>query len=360
MSVVREKIEFKDETRRKTNDVVTTVWNNVTMAKGHSIRAVVREILNLSNSLDVVKVNIIGTPSTGKTTLGETIQHLVHKMARMPYTVRSFNRDDLLDFEATLKTLTPTNHVLLFDDISFLSATAGKRQIDKIQKAFTEIRHLPGGQDVKIIAIFNFHYNMAVSKYMRQSDFFFWTSVGSSEMENTQNIVGKIFTNRITEFRKINQQALTERKFIINLGNKGKKIPYKWRDPFTPILFWNNSNLRIIVSPKREWIDPVCTECANSKTEIIQKEMDLNDFDFQAGKMFGKGVIRQALRIKLFNLGVNTYAPRVKQCMSFIDQFMSKNILNYEQVVEHYQLRDTSTRLPRNYQPKEITNANTN
>lgn len=355
MSIIREKISFADQGRPKKTEVVTTVWNNVTMAKGHSIRAAVREILNLSNSLDVVKINIIGTPSTGKTTLGETIQHLVHKMARVPYTVRTFDRNDLLDFEATLKTLTPTNHVLLFDDISFLSATAGKRQIDKIQKAFTEIRHLPGGQDVKIIAIFNFHYNMAVSKYMRQSDFFFWTSVGSSEMENTQNIVGKIFTNKITEFRKINQQALTERKFFINLGNKGKKIPYKWRDPFTPILIWNNSNLRIIVSPKREWIDPVCSLCANSKSQVIQKEMDIEDFDKQAMRMFGKGIIKQALRIKLFNMGVNTYAARVKQCMSFIEQFVSKNNMNYEQVIDFYNLKDTSTRLPRNYVPKDET-----
>jgi hypothetical protein len=347
--LVKEKVEFSN--KPKVNEVVTTVWNEVRMAKNHSIRAVVREILNLSNSLDVVKVNIIGTPSTGKTTLGEVIQHLVHKMARVPYTVRTFGRDDLLDFEETLKTLTPTNHVLLFDDISFLTATAGKRQIDKIQKAFTEIRHLEGGKDVKIIAIFNFHYNMAVSKYMRQSDFFFWTSVGSSEMENTQNIVGKMFTSRITEFRKMNQEALTKQKYAVPLGKKGKKIIYTWRKPFAPILFWNNSNLRIVVSPSRKWIDPICSSCSNTVLQPAQKSIDLEDFDKKAKTMFGERVIRQALRIKLFNMGVNTYAKRVKQCMSFIDQFMSKNIIDYEQIIERYGLRDDSTRLPRNYTP---------
>lgn len=352
MSVVREKVTYSSKPK-KSEAPVTVLWNNARMLRSHSIRAVVREILNLSNSLDVVKINIIGTPSTGKTTLGEVIQHLVHKMANTAYTVRTFTRDDLLNFEETLKTLTPTNHVLLFDDISFLSATAGKRQIDKIQKAFTEIRHLEGGQDVKIIAIFNFHYNMAVSKYMRQSDFFFWTSVGSSEMENTQNIVGKQFSLKITEFRRLNQEALTKHKFSVMLGKKGQKFTYEWRKPYAPLLFWNNSRLRIVVSPSRTWIDPVCSACANSKTKTLDVDMNLDDFEKKAGTMFGKGVIRQALRIKLFNMGVNTYAPRVKQCMSFIEQFMSKNNVNYEQIIEKYELRNTSARLPRNYVPPE-------
>ena len=348
MALVREKRGLI-QSNRKSEVPTTVMWNNARMVRNHSIRAVVREILNLSSSLDVVKINIIGTPSTGKTTLGETLQHLIHKMSKVAYTVRTFDREDLLNFEDTLRTLTPTNHVLLFDDISFLSATAGKRQIDKIQKAFTEIRHLEGGQDVKIIAIFNFHYNMAVSKYMRQSDFFFWTSVGSSELENTQNIVGKQYTLKIQEFRRINQEALTKKKFSIMLGKKGKKFTYEWRAPYAPVLFWNNSRLRMVVSPRREWIDPICSHCSNSRTEVIQKDMDIEDFDSKAGTMFGKGIIRQALRIKLFNMGVNTYAPRVKQCMQFIEQFMSKNVINYEQIIEHYGLRNTSTRLPKNY-----------
>ena len=61
-----------------------------------------------------------------------------------------------MHFEETLAKLQPTNHIMVFDDISFISAHAGKKDIEKIQKAFTEIRHLPGGQDVKIISIFNF------------------------------------------------------------------------------------------------------------------------------------------------------------------------------------------------------------
>lgn len=350
MPIIRETQEYNPEAKRS-EVPLTVLWNNARMVRIHSIRACVREVLNLSNSLDVVKINIIGTPSTGKTTLGQTIQHLVHKMSKTPYTVRTFTREDLLNFEETLKTLTPTNHVLLFDDISFLSATAGKRQIDKIQKAFTEIRHLPGGQDVKIVAIFNFHYNMSVSKYMRQSDFFFWTSVGSSELENTQNIVGKKYTLKIVDFRRINQMALTKGKYSFTLGKKGQKFTYEFRKPFAPMLFWNNDTLRIIVSPKREWIDPVCAMCSSALTLPDQGEMDIETFDKDISKRFGVDIIRSALRIKLFNMGVNTYRVRVKQCMTYLEQYMSSNKINFEQMIEKYNLRDDSTRLAKNYKP---------
>lgn len=297
-------------------------------------------------ALDVVKVNIIGTPSTGKTTLAKTLAHLCHKMGTIPYTVHIYNRDDLMHFEETLSKLQPTNHILIFDDISFMSAHAGKRQIDKIQKAFTEIRHLQGGQDVKIIAIFNFHYNMAVSKYMRQSDFFLYTSVGSSELENTVNIVGKRYTKRILEFRRINQVALTTGKYVFNLGKKGQKFTYDWRKPFAPILFWNNDSLRICVFPRREWIDPICSHCTGiaSATQRAKAAVNMKQFD-EDSKKFGISIFKQAMRIKLFNMGVTTYSKRVKQCMQWIDEKMNEEVFDVEQVAEFYNLKDLKTRL---------------
>ena len=331
--------------KTKSEVPITTIWKNARMVRVHSIRAATREILNLSMALDVVKINIIGTPSTGKTTLALTLAHLCHKMGNIPYTVKIYNRDDLLNFEETLSRLQPTNHIIVFDDISFLSATAGKRQIDKIQKAFTEIRHLKGGQDVKIIAIFNFHYNMAVSKYMRQSDFFLYTSVGSSELENTLNIVGKKYQAKILEFRRVNQQALTTKKYSFSLGKKGQKFTYDWRKPFAPLLFWNNDSLRLVVSPERKWIDPICSTCQNGvQGESIKSNADLKEFD-EDRKRFGISIFRQALRIKLFNMGVETYSKRVKQAMQWIDNKMNESTFDIEALAEFYNLKDKATRL---------------
>ena len=341
-----EQVEYfkvQDNKPKKSEVPLTLKWKNAPMVRIHSVRSAVREILNLSKALDVVKINIIGPPSTGKTELAKVIQHLSHSLADIPYTVRTFTRDDLLNFEETLATLQPTNHVLLFDDISFISATAGKKQVERIQKAFTEIRHLPGGQDIKVIAIFNFHYNMAVSKYLRQSDFFCYTSIGSSELENTLNVVGKKYQQKLLDFRRVTQQAFTTSKYTFMLGKKGQKFTYDFRKPFAPLLFWNNDTARIVVFPSRDWIEPFCKECLNSVQHTVQESMNLQKFDDDMKSEFGVGVIRQALRIKLFNMGVETFPKRVKQCMKKIDDYTKSGPFNAEEVADHYNLKMTNT-----------------
>ena len=115
---------FEASQKKRSEVPLTLDWNNAKMVRIHSIRAAVKEILNMSRSLDVVKVNIIGTPSTGKTTLAETIAHLGHTMADIPYTVKKFNRDDLMNFENVLATLQPTNHILIFDQLRIMQHTA--------------------------------------------------------------------------------------------------------------------------------------------------------------------------------------------------------------------------------------------
>jgi len=336
---------YEPEGKKRSEIPITLDWQNAKMVRIHSVIAACREILNMSRSLDVVKVNIIGTPSTGKTTLAETMAHICHDKADIPYTVRIFNRDDLLNFEQTLASLQPTNHILIFDDISFLSATAGKRQMDLIQKTFTEIRHLPGGQDVKIIAIFNFHYNMAVSKYLRQSDFFCYTSIGTSEMENTLDIIGKRYHHTILNFRKINQQALTKGSYTFELGKKGQRLTYQWRKPFAPILFFNNDTCRFVVFPKREWINANCPTCAVARDGDLKVEMDVEKFNEEILHHFPESIVKAALKLNLFNKGVNCFSPRVKQASRWIEAYMKKGGANPEQMALFYNLVDRKTKL---------------
>jgi len=338
-------LEYKPEQKARSQVPVTLEWKNARMVRTHSINAVVHEILNVSKALDVVKVNIIGSPSTGKTTLAKAIAHQCHDLADIPYTVKLFKRDDLLNLELTIAQLQPMNHIMIFDDVSWLSAEASKRQLDRIQKTFTQIRHLPGGQDVKLIIIFNFHYNMAVSKHLRQSDFFFWTSIGSSELDNTQKIVGIKNTQKILEFRSIYQSAITNDFWEFKLGTKGKKFRYEFRKPFGPVLFWNNSSVRHVVFPMREWIEPICAICSIAETTSIKAEMDLTQFNAEMASKFGIGMLKQALRIKLFQMGISTYSRRVKQCMAYLDEYMHQKVFNPEQLANYYGLKDQRTRL---------------
>ena len=61
-------IKSEESQRKKDKAPVTITWKGEPMIRNQSIRASVDEILKMSNILDVVKINIIGNPSTGKTT----------------------------------------------------------------------------------------------------------------------------------------------------------------------------------------------------------------------------------------------------------------------------------------------------
>src|SRR6185312_17123867 len=113
-------------------------WKDQKIVRNHSMIKTCEEIYNMNQNIDVVNVNIIGPPNTGKTEQVRVIAHIIHKIAKIPYSFKLFNKEALLNFELTLKTLTPTNWILGFDDLSFLGANATKKQIEIIKQATTE------------------------------------------------------------------------------------------------------------------------------------------------------------------------------------------------------------------------------
>ena len=107
--------EIIEPTPQTTNNIPVVIpWKDAKMIRNHSIRATVKEILQVSKSLDVVKIGIIGNQGTGKSTLSQTLAHLIHKMSDVPFSIRIFDKKSLLDFENTLKSLSPANYVLIF------------------------------------------------------------------------------------------------------------------------------------------------------------------------------------------------------------------------------------------------------
>lgn len=344
--------------KKKSNVPLTIQWGNARMIRNHSFRAVARELLNVNRGIDVVKVNVIGPPSTGKTTFLRALGHEVHMLADTPYDVKILKREDLMDMEGTLAKLQPMNHFLGFDDISWLSASSSKQKLDQIQKTFTEIRHLPGGQDIKVIICFNFHYNLSISKHLRQADFFVYTAIGSSELENTQKLVGMKNTAKLLDFRRVYQESISTGKpaigdtpeipatFSYKLPGKGNmKFTYTWRQPFAPALFWNNDTLRHIVFPTREWIDPICPICTGSIGRTVEEQLDLKKFKDSILDEFPEGIIRQGLRLKLYQHGINTWEPRVKQVMTYIDKYMTHKLFNFEDLAKEFNLNVRPTKM---------------
>ena len=323
---------------------MTILWKNARLARMHSLSTVANEMLTVGKTLELLKINIIGNPSTGKTTLALALAHMLHKKANVPFSVKTLGRDDLSNFEATLATLQPINHILLFDDVSFMKADLSAQKMHKIEQAITQIRHLPGGQDVQIILIFNFHYSMAMSKYLRQSDYNCYTSIGDSDLTNVLTVVGKANSKKIQNFRKRQKEAILNGKFTFKLGKKGKKLVYQNRKPFALALVYNGVQIRNVVFPKRDWIDAYCTTCSGKNTQETNQET-IDQFDKLISTKFGPGVIKQALRIKLLIHGVFTHSKRVKQAMTFIEKYTDKNPTNLEELAKFYGLQDQKTKL---------------
>jgi len=319
-------------------------WKGEDMIRIHSIQSSVREIINKSEDLDHVRIGIIGDSGTGKTTLAETLGHLIHKLSEIPYAVKVFKRQDLLNFQETLKTLEHTNQVLVFDDLSFLTAQASKRQIDTVKQAITEIRHLEGGKDVKIISILNYHYLKGLDPYLRQANFRYFTDIGSSELGNIEQIVGQRYMRRITDFRRKVSYARNRRKIPFKLGEK-HFFNYKHKQPFCLSLFYNENTLRYVIFPKRNWIDEICSVCSNSENEMVESKLDIPEFASQLSFKFGVQIAKSAARTILYQNGINTYSKRTKQCIEYLQRCFGKETFNLKELAKFYDLEDQRTKL---------------
>ena len=327
-------------------------WKGVPMVRTHSMMACIQEILNAvqeTSSQDVVNVNVIGDPSSGKTTQENTWAHAIHKRSKIPWALRRFNRDDLLNFQRTLKTLTPTNHILIFGDVSFLGAQASSKQIELVKQATTEIRHLPGGQDVKIIIFKDFHYTLGLPKYLRQNDFTIFTSVGSSEEKNMHDIVGAQNMSKVFHFQKIRHIIKIapegNKKFTYKLGRRGS-LTYTYKQPFIPLLFWNGISLRHIVSPTREWIDPICSICEEFTSEKkFENEVDIAKFINESKISYGESTFKAAVLLKLKDNGINAFRPNIMSAYKFLDKVLEKKKVSLEDIAIHYGLKETKTKM---------------
>jgi len=331
-------------------------WQGVRMVRSHSIQAVAKEIINMSANQEMVSINAIGKQSTGKTELLKTISHLVHKHAKIPYQISYFGKEEMLNLEETVKNLKPINQLIIFDDIAFLKASATNKQIDQIQQVLSIIRHLPGGQDVKIILMKSFQYTKAIPPFLRQNDFTFVSSVDDNEIDNLTALLGKKYYAKIKQLKFLRAQGAMgdegKSNFVFDMGG-GKKVIYGWQRPFLPYIYVSGVGCRIIVSPLRTWIDPICNECnpisergvgiTSEATEVV------NDF---ISKFKDGNVVRTAVKIKLIQQGINCFSPRIVQAVKYIDRIQQEKLVSIESLATVLGLTPTKTLLFPDKQPE--------
>jgi len=344
--IVRQvEVSLPNEDRLSKKNAPTIIkWKGADMIRNHSLRAAVTEILNTTKSLDVVKVGIVGEPSTGKTTLARTLAHLAHKMSEslgcVPFAYREFGEEEFYDLKATLENLDPANYILYFHDLSFL---ANKKAIEEVKNAVTKIRHLKNG-DYQIILIYDYHYTLGLDKYLRQANFRFFTSMGSSEKENMIDIVGTRYAGKIQDFAKKYVEMTSKQKCTFAFAGKGYFI-YNYKNPFVLCLFFNNSSLRYIIFPTREWIDKICSICSLAHKKLYFSEIPIGTFIKESGAKFGEYVIKSACKLVLMENGINVYARSIVVAKKYLYRALEKKEISLEDIASHYGFKVTKTRL---------------
>jgi len=342
ITTTTKKLPVKGENRAP----VTTHWKGVSMVRNHSFLATVREIISFSAEIDVCRIGLIGSMHSGKSTLSQSIAHAIHKHADLQYKIKVLYKEDLLNFEKTLLALEPVNYILIFDDVSFMGASANKKQIEMVKSAVTTIRHLDGGRDVKVIVMMNYHYSMGLDKYLRSADFKYITTVDSSENENLINMFGKKYQQKILDFKKYRHMAITKKYWLMKISKDNPLFKYEYRNPFIPILFWNENSLRFVVSPTRQWQDPICSKCSEATTSgELESDVPIDQFCEESEEKFGKGTWLASVKLNMYVEGMTVYNPNVISSLKYLNKCREKKLITLEAIATHYDLIPKKTRL---------------
>lgn len=332
------------EESKKDHRPTITKWKGEPMIRIHSLKATVKEILQVAKVLDVVKVGIVGDPSTGKTTLAMTLGHLIHTMSskpefgQIPFAFRVFAEDEFLHLKETLNALEPVNYIIYFHDLSFLT---DRKAIEEVKNAITKIRHLKS--DVKIILIYDYHYLLGLDKYLRQANFRYLTSLGTSETDNAINLVGTKYAGKIHDFQEKYVEMTTRHKCTFRIG-PNKYFSYNYKNPFVPCLFFNNAKLRYVIFPTREWIDPICSICSSSSGKLIHSQVPIGQFKQESDAKF-PGLFESAVKLKLFENGLVTYSRPMVAAKRYLDRALEKKIISLDELANAYGLTITKTKL---------------
>lgn len=327
-------------------------WKNTRMMRTHSYLKAVDEIIQLVKNKDAFRIGIIGGTHSGKTTLAKSLSHALHtrikEQLNIPFAIKFFEKEDLINFSDTLKELDPANYILTFDDVSFLSAHANKKQLDALKSTLTTIRHIPGGEDVRIISIFPYHYSKALDPYLRQSEFKFVTTIsGKTEQNNMIAEFGENNAGMIGMFQHMASSAPKTGIFrfrlnypIISNNRKEYFFTYKYREPFIPCLFWNDADLRFIVTPPRQFLDPTCSICEIGENKNFKSEVNVDQLITELNGL-GPRVVQSAMKALLAQQGINTYSRSITGAMKRIEKVLQTKKISLKDLALRFGLEET-------------------
>ena len=328
--------------RRPSTDYKRAVmkWKGVKFIRSQSFLAAIEQIVMRAKNNDVIKIGIVGDMGTGKSTLAASIAHAFHARMlskhRIPYAVRRFGARELANLDGTLRDLAPANYIINFDDVSFMDATTSGKRIAQVKNTLTTIRHRHDGLDVKFCLVYGYHYNRGLDKFLRQTDFMFWTSIGDEEIEYVEaKMHGRTRgANMVRVFRQQYQSAVNTGKWTVRYG-KGGKHSYSYRDPFIPLLFGSGGgHIRPIIGPPREFLSEHCHICAIGTGEAAD-EIEPAVFWRDATETLGPANARQALKLIALENGVSSWPRGVLNAKGAIGAALNRRHVSLHRLLDY-------------------------
>lgn len=314
------------------------------MVRNESFIAAVKEIITYAEEIDVVRVGILGDMHSGKSTISMAIAHAFHTYSKIPFIPKVFYREDLRNFKETLRNLKPANYYLVFDDVSFMKHTT------EIEKEITEIRHMDEG-DFKVVLVFNFHYPKALPPFLREFQFKWVTSIGTDNEKTIVDNYGKDNLRLVRDFKMQRKKAITKKVWFQRVGPK-EPVKYDYRNPFIPVLFWNENTMRNVVAPTRYFMDKICSICEEAEGNKEYDGKTLEDVCSQGENNFGKHNFLAALKLLLFTNGLTTHGKHVVRAIRWIERERKARNMPLPAFAAHYELSETKTRLRKEqYEP---------
>lgn len=345
-----ERIIPRPESRKKKNKPVIIKWKGTPFLRSQSINACINDVYESSRSMGFIKINLIGASSSGKTTLSEVICHQLHE--RDPtFEVHFLQDSDLINFRETISNLSKNNQILAFDDLSGLVSKFGKTALEKLEAEITTIRHINQNEDRKIVMLLNFHAQKKLSKFLRISNFTFYTDCQKEEINYLEELLGKSQKPKILQFANLRSQSRINHRFSFQLS-RGNYFTYQDGKPFRVLLYNNGISTRFVVSPQLSWIldGNVCQKCHPSE-KTQETKINLENFKEDFSKKFGKGIAKRAIELKLLRQGFYTQPKRVMQAEDYIERFFAARKINLKELAELYGLKERVTKLMPNKQP---------
>ena len=351
MQTITRAVERPESKSSQTGKPVVIKWNNTPMLRSQSVNAAINDIYESSRSMFFIKVNLVGASGSGKSVLSSVLAHGLH--TRDPsFSVHFLQDSDLVNFKETIQRLPKGNVVLVFDDLSGIVAKYGKAALERLRAEITVARHIDNLESRKIVMILNFHAQKLLDKFLRISNFTFYTDCQLEEIGYLEELLGKEHSLKIKRFAKLRAQSRMYHKFSFPLGKKDV-FTYRDGDPFRVLLYNNGISTRFVVSPQLSWVlgDEKCQICEPSeKTE--QTKINLKQFADDISKKFGKGIVKRSIELRLLRHGFYVQPKRVQQCEKYLEQFFAAKSINLEELAKLYGLEERTTRLFPDKQPE--------